>query len=248
MERTRSFFTAFVCSMAGFVWLLGGEVSALGGLIAVAIPVIGWWLPWHKWRVARRVAIALGAGLGAVGAVGLLADTVCAFLPLWQIILGIILFTALLVYIGREPLRRASILLGGVTAAGILLLCLCALPMASGGVRVAFHDAFYLPLGGLAMLGGGLTALECRCQRRAARWGGIAGAGLYLCAAFAALAVWSPAAVARLGYPILSAFRRVDLFSLIFCPDIMLAAAVALCAMLQWSAALRIVFPLQKNK
>ncbi len=248
MERVRDFFLGFTMSMGALAWALAQGTSPLIGAAVGAAAIGILFLPWQRMRVCRRILSISAALLGGWGAVMLLQRHVCTDLPLWQIIFAFLLFTVLLAYIGGVPLRKGAPLLGVVTAAVLVLLCVLSVPFMSvpsaaptGGIEVPLLSL-------LVLVGSSLSAWEYADDQRAARGGAAAGAGLYILLVLTASAVWSSAALKITPFPVFRAWERINSFSVFYCPEVLAASLCALCTVLQWSALSGTLFSLQKQK
>ena len=248
MEKTRDFFMGLLMTFGGMIWSLGQDWSVVGCLAVFGSATALIWIPWQRLPWLRRVLMALSAGMTLFATVRLLRQTVCSYLPVWQIVTALILFTALFVYFGKQPLRRAALLIGGITAVSLIIGGILCLPMYGASLQLR-ADSLQGPLfSAVALLGAALTALEAAQDLQSARLGGTVGFLFYGLTAVTTLGVWSPGALTYLQYPTVSAWRRIDFFSVFSCPDTVLVASLAVCAVFQWSMAGLALFSLQTNR
>lgn len=247
MNKGQSFFIALTMTLAGGIWLILHPVSLLvGGLTVVAVMAL-WWLPWGKLKAVRLVLSAVTAVLTLWSGLKLLEKTVCSMLPMWQIVLAVFLFILLICRCGKRAVLDIGVLLGGATAVILLYLVLRCIPLYHSATLYLSSDPTEW-LGVLILLGAGLTAWQEQTDKTAVRWGGMVGCVLWFSMVLTACLSWSKESLSKLTLPLVTAWQRVDLFSVLSCPDVMAVALLSVCALIQWSAVLLSLFSLQKNK
>ncbi len=133
---------------------------------------------------------------------------------------------------------EASILTG-LLAMGVLLLSFAlALPLSDGGIAFDGGSLSTVAGGIVTLLGSTLTGREMAQDRKAARWGGMTACLIWgLCALLPPL-MWSRPALEVMEQPLFACWQRLSVFSVVACPDALLAALVAMLALWQNGAAL----------
>lgn len=235
--KIKSYCTTLGVGLAAVAWSVCHPTTGLQSVCITLAVAVAWWLDWDKWHLLRKGLMVFAGAACLVSGIEL-AGLTAPELSFWQWMLGWILFVGLLYYFGKKALYEGGILLGLAAAGSFLLIFLAGLTAFDGSVQWS-GGSWGLPLwGSMVLLGCGLTGRELAEDKCAARWGGLSALSVWVLSALLPLLLWSGEALEVLAYPLRSAWQQAQLFSLLFCPDVVLCALAAVLCLWQNAAVL----------
>ncbi len=188
------------------------------------------WLPWEKAPVWLSRVFSGVSALLLLWAAARTTGLYTAGVPTVQIAAGAAAIVWLYSRFGERALCRAMVTAGGATTA--VLAFITALCLLRGTVGSPSSGLRPLPLlAETTALFGGAVSMARRekttAARRAAKIGASAGAALWILVCAAAMGICKGV----LPYTVFAAWRRVTLFDIFYCPDVLAAALLIVCAL-----------------
>ncbi len=160
---------------------------------------------------------------------------------MWLWLIGWGLLLGVLLYCGQQALMAAGRLLGLLSAVLLLLFSGATVPFWQELPTFSFGSWWQAAGAAIVLLGCMLTGRELSSHSNAARLGGLTGLLLWGVISAAPLFVWSERALRVLSMALAVTWQRIQLLSLIYCPDVLLCGLVGLLCLWQNAACIGIL-------
>ena len=229
-DKAGRFLSGLSCSLAAVVWNALYPTNGWQTLVIAIACAAMWFVPWDRWQGARLVILLIGVGVSAGGSVDLMS-ALFTDIPRWQWWLAWIILVFSLCYVGRGGILPAAVPVGLVSGILLLLTCVAALPQYDGVVEWG-GGSFQRALSGVVALSA--CSLSAPESHGATRWGALVGIGVWCGSAFVPMLLWSDPALGSMTFPLVRSWQCIGVGS----PDILLVAAITICALWQCSLGL----------